>query len=170
RTRWRRLFPHLVSDHPARAGDPAYCRHPVHSTRGLRRHDRGGAHHPWWTGLLHRNSTLLGLFERHPGGRPEPRRGDRAISLSGVACRLHPGAAHGLSQGPAMKMRMAPISRTAGFYLALALFCLFAVFPALWMAITAFKRNTDLYDPANNPFLFNLPPTLSHIDFLFTET
>jgi len=69
-----------------------------------------------------------------------------------------------------MKMRMAPISRTAGFYLALALFCLFAVFPALWMAITAFKRNTDLYDPANNPFLFNLPPTLSHIDFLFTET
>ena len=69
-----------------------------------------------------------------------------------------------------MKMRMAPISRTAGFYLALALFCLFAVFPALWMAITAFKHNTDLYDPANNPFLFNLPPTLTHIDFLFTET
>lgn len=67
-------------------------------------------------------------------------------------------------------MRTASIARTAGFYLALVLFCFFAVFPALWMVITAFKANTDLYDPANNPFLFNLPPTLSHIDFLFTQT
>jgi multiple sugar transport system permease protein len=65
---------------------------------------------------------------------------------------------------------MARLSRTAGFYLALAVFCLFAVFPALWMAITAFKENADLYEPGNDPFAFNLPPTLSHIAFLFTET
>jgi multiple sugar transport system permease protein len=38
------------------------------------------------------------------------------------------------------------------------------------MVITAFKSNPDLYDPTNNPFLFNLPPTLSHIEFLFTQT
>jgi multiple sugar transport system permease protein len=66
--------------------------------------------------------------------------------------------------------RMTQFSRTVGFYLALALFCLFAVFPALWMVITAFKQNSDLYDPTNNPFLFNLPPTLIHIESLFTQS
>ncbi len=67
-------------------------------------------------------------------------------------------------------MRTLQISRTAGFYLALALVCLFAVFPAVWMVITAFKQNADLYDPNNNPFLFNLPPTLSNVEYLFTQT
>jgi multiple sugar transport system permease protein len=38
------------------------------------------------------------------------------------------------------------------------------------MVITAFKQNPDLYDPTNNPFLFNLPPTLAHIESLFTQT
>lgn len=65
---------------------------------------------------------------------------------------------------------MKSILRGIGFYAALFLFCLFAVFPALWMAITAFKRNADLYDPTNDPFVFNLPPTFEHISFLFTET
>jgi multiple sugar transport system permease protein len=62
------------------------------------------------------------------------------------------------------------IFRPLGFYMALVLLCLFAIFPALWMVITAFKQNGDLYDPSNNPFLFNRPPTLSHIVFLFTQT
>lgn len=42
--------------------------------------------------------------------------------------------------------------------------------PFLWSAITAAKLNADLYNPANNPFLFNSPPTLDHITFLFTQT
>lgn len=67
-------------------------------------------------------------------------------------------------------MALPRLSRTLGFYLALIVLCLFAIFPALWMVITAFKQNTDLYDPNNNPFLFNLPPTLAHIGFLFTQT
>jgi len=67
-------------------------------------------------------------------------------------------------------MRITSVARTIGFYVALALLGLFAVFPALWMVITAFKQNSDLYDPNNNPFLFNLPPTLSNIEFLFTQT
>ncbi|MEH6952064.1 carbohydrate ABC transporter permease [Nitrobacter sp. NHB1] len=67
-------------------------------------------------------------------------------------------------------MRTTSAFRTVGFYTALVLLCLFAAFPALWMVITAFKQNTDLYDPNNNPFLFNLPPTLSNIEFLFTQT
>jgi multiple sugar transport system permease protein len=69
-----------------------------------------------------------------------------------------------------MNVRTMQTSRAVGFYLALVLFCLFAVFPALWMVITAFKQNPDLYDPTNNPFLFNLPPTLTHIESLFTQT
>jgi len=33
-----------------------------------------------------------------------------------------------------------------------------------------FKQDKDLYRPANNPFLFNDPPTLDHIKFLFEST
>jgi multiple sugar transport system permease protein len=43
-------------------------------------------------------------------------------------------------------------------------------FPFFWMLIAAFKQNIDLYTVENNPFLFNLPPTLEHIRFLFTQT
>ena len=38
------------------------------------------------------------------------------------------------------------------------------------MILTVFKQNTDLYDPNHNPFLFNDPPTLDHITYLFTNT
>ncbi|HET7850336.1 MAG TPA: carbohydrate ABC transporter permease [Pseudolabrys sp.] len=60
--------------------------------------------------------------------------------------------------------------RTLGFYVALILLCIFAVFPAVWMVITAFKQNQDLYNPTNNPFLFKLPPTFQHFVFLFEQT
>jgi multiple sugar transport system permease protein len=43
-------------------------------------------------------------------------------------------------------------------------------FPFLWMLITAFKRNSDLYNLKHNPFLFYEPPTLEHIDLLFSDT
>ncbi len=33
-----------------------------------------------------------------------------------------------------------------------------------------FKANTDLYKSANNPFIFNDPPTLDHLDLLFNQT
>ncbi|GBD18482.1 Inner membrane ABC transporter permease protein YcjP [bacterium HR27] len=52
----------------------------------------------------------------------------------------------------------------------LAIFLAQALFPFAWMAITAFKRDSDLYNPTNNPFLFNEPPTLAHFRLLFTET
>ena len=62
------------------------------------------------------------------------------------------------------------VLRRLGFYIALLLFTLFAVFPIVWMLITTFKQDGDLYDIANNPFLYNLPPTLKHVTFLFTDT
>ena len=43
-------------------------------------------------------------------------------------------------------------------------------FPFYWMAITSFKRTTDLYDLKNNPFLFSEPPTLEHLRLLLQET
>ena len=49
-------------------------------------------------------------------------------------------------------------------------FALFAAFPFLWMLITMFKQDIDLYTPANNPFIFNVPPTLHHLKVLFFET
>jgi multiple sugar transport system permease protein len=61
------------------------------------------------------------------------------------------------------------IGRVA-LYLSVAWFTFFAAFPFIWMAITAFKQNSDLYNIKNNPFLFNAPPTLDHMRLLFDET
>lgn len=60
--------------------------------------------------------------------------------------------------------------RRSGFWLGMVLFAVFAIFPAAYMVISAFKQNGDLYNVANDPFLFNLPPTIKHITFLFTNT
>lgn len=57
-----------------------------------------------------------------------------------------------------------------GFYAAVVLFSLFAIIPALWMLITIFKQNQDLYEARNNPFLYNFAPTIEHLRFLFFET
>jgi multiple sugar transport system permease protein len=42
--------------------------------------------------------------------------------------------------------------------------------PFVWSTITSFKANPDLYTKANNPFIFNLPPTLDHWRLLFYES
>lgn len=49
-------------------------------------------------------------------------------------------------------------------------FAVFAAFPFFWMLITMFKQDIDLYKPTNNPFLFNVAPTLRHLDVLFNDT
>ena len=49
-------------------------------------------------------------------------------------------------------------------------FVVILAFPFYWMAITAFKKTTDLNNLKNNPFLFNEPATLDHLRLLFTET
>jgi multiple sugar transport system permease protein len=52
----------------------------------------------------------------------------------------------------------------------LAVFVVLLAFPFFWMAVASFKRDADLYATQNNPFLFNLPPTLDHLRFLFGQT
>src|SRR3989304_6729827 len=59
--------------------------------------------------------------------------------------------------------------RRALFYLVVAGFCFFSAAPFVWMLITMFKQDKDLYQTANNPFLFNDPPTLDNINFLRSE-
>jgi len=47
---------------------------------------------------------------------------------------------------------------------------LMAAGPFIWSAITSFKVDPDLYTKANNPFIYNLPPTLEHWRFLLNDT
>ncbi|MGD2050409.1 MAG: carbohydrate ABC transporter permease [Chloroflexota bacterium] len=51
-----------------------------------------------------------------------------------------------------------------------AFFCFFAIFPFLVMLINTFKADADLYRPQNNPFIYNIPPTLDHLKLLFQGT
>ncbi|HWR59689.1 MAG TPA: carbohydrate ABC transporter permease [Thermodesulfovibrionales bacterium] len=60
--------------------------------------------------------------------------------------------------------------RRSGLYGLLSVFVLFAAFPFYWMVIATFKRDHDLFSPANNPFLFNEPPTLNHLRLLIFDT
>lgn len=60
--------------------------------------------------------------------------------------------------------------RGLGFYAALFVLTLFAVFPCIWAVITIFKKSSDLYTANANPFLYHPGPTLSHLTYLFTDT
>src|SRR5262249_13674027 len=52
----------------------------------------------------------------------------------------------------------------------LTFFVTFLAFPFYWMVITTFKTTQDLHNTANNPYLFNDPPTLHHLRVLFEDT
>jgi multiple sugar transport system permease protein len=59
--------------------------------------------------------------------------------------------------------------RQIGIYAGLAPFLVIALFPVVWMAITAFKHEQDLY-AMRFPLWFHMPPTLKHFRLLFTQT
>ncbi len=67
-------------------------------------------------------------------------------------------------------LRLRKAGGRLALYVAVTAFTFFAAFPFVWMGVTAFKRNSDLYNLKNNPFLFNQPPTLDHIRLLFEGT
>jgi multiple sugar transport system permease protein len=62
------------------------------------------------------------------------------------------------------------VAARVGVYAAAILAALLCAAPFLWSLITAFKQNRDLYNPANNPFLFNRPATSDHVTYLFDRT
>ncbi len=55
-------------------------------------------------------------------------------------------------------------------YAGLSPFVVIAVFPVFWMAITAFKKDVDLYRMDQMPFWFHMGPTLEHFRLLFTHS
>lgn len=55
-------------------------------------------------------------------------------------------------------------------YFGATFFAMFAALPFLWMVLTMFKADSDLYKPNNNPFLYNDPPTLANLDLLWNDT
>ncbi|MFC5522038.1 carbohydrate ABC transporter permease [Polaromonas jejuensis] len=58
----------------------------------------------------------------------------------------------------------------SGHFGLLAAFVAFCAFPFYWMLITTFKGTLDLINTANNPFIFNSPPTLDNLRVLFFDT
>jgi multiple sugar transport system permease protein len=52
----------------------------------------------------------------------------------------------------------------------LLFFVAFSAFPFYWMLITSFKTTRDLLTRANNPFIYNEPPTLENVRVLFFDT
>ena len=66
--------------------------------------------------------------------------------------------------------RVRRVASRSVLYVTATLFALFAALPFAWMILTVFKTNTDLYNPNQNPFLFNEPPTLANITYLFENT
>ena len=67
-------------------------------------------------------------------------------------------------------LRIKRAGARVGHFGIIAAFVAFSAFPFYWMLITTFKTNLDLINTANNPFLFNSPPTLDHLRVLFFDT
>lgn len=68
------------------------------------------------------------------------------------------------------RIRAKRIAGRGFLYTIATFFALFAALPFAWMVLTVFKTNEDLYNPKNNPFLYNDPPTLSNLNLLWNET
>jgi len=62
------------------------------------------------------------------------------------------------------------IRRRVLVYAGLLPFLAIALFPVVWMAVTAFKTNYDLVHPSVSPFWFHQAPTLQHFRYLFQNT
>ena len=60
--------------------------------------------------------------------------------------------------------------KRTGLYTVVVGLAIFAAFPFYWMLLTTFKTEIDLYNPSNVPYLFNEPPTMKHVEYLFNNT
>jgi multiple sugar transport system permease protein len=68
-------------------------------------------------------------------------------------------------------MRLAErLLKRTGFYTVVLALVIFAAWPFYWMLITAFKTEHDLYNLESIPYIFNDPPTMQHVDWLFNRT
>jgi multiple sugar transport system permease protein len=60
--------------------------------------------------------------------------------------------------------------KQTGFYTLVTALVIFATWPFYWMLITAFKTEHDLYNLQSIPYIFNEPPTMQHVNWLFNRT
>src|SRR5262245_50050015 len=65
-----------------------------------------------------------------------------------------------------MRTRAHEVRRHALIYAALIPFLVVALFPVLWMGVTAFKSRADLSRMDVAPFWFDRPPTLRNFEML----
>ena len=63
-----------------------------------------------------------------------------------------------------------PVGPVIARWAVLVVFAVLLAFPFYWMFITTFKQTADLYTLQNNPFKFNMAPTLEHLKLLFGQT
>src|SRR2546422_7953223 len=75
-------------------------------------------------------------------------------------------------QRPAVRRAFGGLSAVpkTGEMLVVTIFTTLLALPFYWMRLAPVKPNTDVYAAVNNPFIFNLPPTLNHLRYLFGET
>jgi multiple sugar transport system permease protein len=66
--------------------------------------------------------------------------------------------------------RIQSVSKRGGHAAILVFFVTFLAFPFYWMLISTFKATRDLYNTAYNPYIFNDPPTLHHLQELVENT
>src|SRR5262249_46327630 len=130
--------------------------------------------HAWRALRSDAGARELGLLHRHSGRGSGRRRCDLALPLS----RARSGGSHlpalcaphgGFVMLP-LSARAAKTAQATGHVRILILFVTFLAFPFAWMVITTFKTTQDLHNVANNPYLFNDPPTLTHLRTLFQDT
>lgn len=60
--------------------------------------------------------------------------------------------------------------KQSGFYALVTALVIFAAWPFYWMLVTTFKTEHDLYNLKSIPYIFNDPPTLQHVNWLFENT
>jgi len=95
--------------------------------------------------------------------------------MTGLATdRTVPAPAPAISDRDAERLRRRYrrryVSGRVFVYVAAIVAALLCASPFLWSTVTAFKLNSDLYNAANNPFVFNKPPTADHLLYLFQQT
>ncbi len=67
-------------------------------------------------------------------------------------------------------MRPRNIRQNMSLWSVIVVFATFAAAPFMCMIITTFKDSADLYRKANNPFIYNIPPTMEHLNLLLFDT
>jgi multiple sugar transport system permease protein len=69
-----------------------------------------------------------------------------------------------------LSARTREVAGRVALYVLVVLFSLFAAMPFYIALIMSFKQSADLTPVTNNPFIFNLNPTTSQWNYLFTQT